>query len=376
MEAQRPGDEAAAVASPDIHKLARTVQDPRTGSWALAGLLLLAILATLSLAREVILPIVLAFILSQVFAPVVRVLKKLRIAEPIGAALIVVSLVTAVGGGAWYLVEPAGEWMDMAPQVLRVLDKKVRRLRGSVDDMQKTTDQVQKITQGMTGGGTAKPPATVTMAQPSVVRRLFGAAADAGLSTVSTVVLLYFLLASGDLFLRKIIAVTPRLQDRKRAVTIARQIEDEVSMYLFTVTCINIVLGIAVAAAMYFLEVPNPVLWGVMVGLFNFIPYLGDIASFGVLTVVGLLSFGEIWRGLLVPAVFYALTATEGYFVTPLIVGKRLQLNAVVIVLSILFWGWMWGVLGALLAVPILVVIKSICDHVESVKAFGEFLGE
>lgn len=373
-EEQSPDDVVST--QPDIQKLAQTLDDPRTGSWALTGLLLLAILAALSLAQEVILPVVLAFILSQVFAPVVRGLKKIRIVEPIGAAFVVVGLLAAVGGGGYYLVEPAGEWVEMAPQVLRVLDKKVRRLRGSVDDVQTATDQVQKITEGMTGGGIVAKPATVTMAQPSVVRRLFAIVADVGLSTVSTIVLLYFLLASGDLFLRKIIAVTPRLADKKRAVTIARQIEDEVSMYLFTVTCINITLGIAVGLAMYVLEVPNPILWGVMVGLFNFIPYLGDIASFGVLTVVGVLSFGEIWRGLLVPAVFYVLTATEGYFVTPMIVGKRMQLNPVVILVSILFWGWMWGVLGALLAVPILVVMKSVCDHVESVKAFGEFLGE
>jgi predicted PurR-regulated permease PerM len=111
-----------------------------------------------------------------------------------------------------------------------------------------------------------------------------------------------------------------------------------------------------------------------MVGVFNFIPYLGDIASFGVLTVVGLLSFDEIWRALLVPSVFYLLTAAEGYLIAPLILGRRLRLNPVVIVTSVLFWGWMWGIFGAILAVPILVVLKSVCAHVESLQSFGEFL--
>ena len=149
-----------------------------------------------------------------------------------------------------------------------------------------------------------------------------------------------------------------------------------ISTYLFTVTLINISLGVVVGLAMYALKVPNPALWGVMVGLFNFIPYLGDIVSFSVLTIVGLLTFEEIWRSLMVPGVFYLVTALEGYVLTPLILGRRLSLNPVAIVLSVLFWGWMWGVLGGLLAVPILVVIKTVCDHVESLKAFGEFLAE
>lgn len=367
----------AANAAPDIHKLTQSVADPRTGSWALAGLLVLAILAALSVARVVILPVVLAFILSQVLAPVVRGLKKAKIPKSLGAAIVVLSLLAVVGGGGYSLVEPAGEWVEKAPQALRLIGAKVRRITGTVrQDVSTATEQVQELTDDITRDSNAPKTETVTVAAPSLATRFLSGARGVALSVISTVVLLYFLLASGDLFLHKIIAVTPRLADKKRAVNIARQIEIEVSTYLFTVTCINITLGIAVALAMLALGVPNPALWGAMVGLFNFIPYLGDIASFSVLTIVGLLSFDDLWRSLLVPGVFYALTAIEGYVLTPMIVGRRLSLNPVVIVLSVLFWGWLWGILGALLAVPLLVVIKTFCDHVESAKAFGEFLGE
>ncbi len=360
----------------DIHDLAQAIGKPQTGSWALTGLLLLAILAVLYLARAVVLPIVAALILSLVFTPAVRGVKKIKIPIPLGAALVVFGLLAAFLGAAYNLAEPAGKWLDKAPQGLREIRVKLRPILGPVQDVTQdvtqATEQVQDIANV---GGSQKTPQQVAVVAPALASTVLDAAQNFVLSTASTLVLLYFLLASGDLFLRKIITVTPRWADKKRAVDISRQIEAEVSTYLFTVTTINVGLGSAVVLAMYLLDVPNPVLWGVMVGLFNFVPYLGDIASFSVLTIIGLLSFDELWRSFLVPGVFYLLSATEGYLVTPLILGRRLSLNPVVIVLSVLFWGWMWGILGAFLAVPILVVLKTFCDRVEPLQAFGEFLG-
>lgn len=213
------------------------------------------------------------------------------------------------------------------------------------------------------------------MQEPTLTGTVLYSARDFVVAALSTMVLLYFLLASDDMFLRKTIAVTPRFSDKKRAVDIAHQVEIAVSRYLVTVAFINVILGVAVGIAMYLMGVPNPVLWGVMVGLLNFIPYIGDIVSFSVLAVVGLLTFDPLWQSLMVPGVFYLLTAIEGYFITPLIVSRRLSLNPVVIILSVLCWGWIWGVPGALLAVPILVAIKTVCDRVESLQVFGEYLG-
>ncbi len=358
-----------------IRELTQAIGDPRAHSWALACLLLLAILVVLHLARDLVLPIVLAFILSLVFAPVVRGLKRLHIPESLSAGVIVIGLLAAFFGGAYNLAEPAGVWLEKAPQGLREIGIKLRHIAGQVSDVTEATREVQDLTQDMAGGDkNDKKAQEVTIKAPTLAGAILDAARDFAVSAISTLILLYFLLASGDLFLRKIIAVTPRLADKKRAADISQQIETEVSSYLFTVTMINAVLGCAVALAMVLLGVPNPVLWGVMVGTFNYVPYLGDIASFSVLTIVGLLTFDDLWRGLLVPAVFYVLTAAEGYVITPMVLGRRLSLNPVVIVLSVLFWGWMWGILGALLAVPILVVLKTFCDHVEPLQRFGEFL--
>ena len=150
---------------------------------------------------------------------------------------------------------------------------------------------------------------------------------------------IYFLLASGNLFLQKLVRVLPRFQDKRIAVTIVRQIEKDISLYLLTVTMINAGLGVAVGTAMYGLGMPNPVLWGVMAGCFNFIPYLGAIASAIVLTLVASLTFDQLGRILLVPVVFIALNELEGMIVTPAVVGKRLSLNPVAIFIWLLLWG-------------------------------------
>lgn len=347
------------------------------GTWALPALLLLAILTVLYLARDLILPIVAALILSLVFLPLVRGMKKIFIPVPLGAGLIVLALMAGFVGAAYNLSEPAGEWLEKAPKSLKTIDKKLRKIAGSMQEVASATEKVQDLTEKLASGDPKKEkPREVVMQEPTLTGTVLYSARDFVLAALSTMVLLYFLLASGDLFLRKTIAVTPRFSDKKRAVDIAQQVEMAVSRYLFTVAIINIGLGASVALAMYLMGVPNPVLWGVMVGTLNFIPYIGDIVSFSVLTVVGLLTFDPLWQSLMVPGVFYLLTALEGYLITPLIVSRRLSLNPVVIILSVLFWGWMWGVPGALLAVPILVALKTVCDRVESLQVFGEYLGE
>ena len=347
----------------------------RTGPLALSGLLLIAVLTILHLAREVVLPVVAALILSLVFLPAVRGMKKLYIPASLGAGIIVLGLLAGFLIGVYTLAAPARNWLDKAPQALREVGNKLSYFTGQVSHVSKATAKVRDVTDDMTGNGQARA-AEVTVNTSTRAGDILDGARVFSLSAASTLLLLFFLLASGDLFLRKTIAATPLLADKRRAVDIAKQVESAVSHYLFAVTLINIALGAAVALALSLLGVPNPLLWGVMVAVLNFVPYLGEIAIVIALTMVGLLTFDDVWRGLAVPGIFCVLSAAERYLITPTVVGHQLSLNPVVIVLSVLFWGAMWGIAGALLAVPILVTLKVLCDRIERLKVFGEFLGE
>jgi len=368
-EARLPGPGAEAPMRGRTSHLA----DLRTSRLALTGLLLVAVLTVLHLARDAIVPVAVALVLSLLFRPVVRAMRRLHIPEALAAAVVVLGLIAGFMGAAYGLAEPAGAWLDKAPQGLRDIEAKLRRLARPMLDVTDATDQVQDMTKDITSGSTRVP--EVTVKRKTLADGIFDAAGSFSLSAVSTLMLLYFLLAGGDGFLRRSLAATPRLADKQRTIDIAQQVETAVSQYLLTVTLINVVLGCAVALAMVLLGVPNPALWGAMVAVFNFIPYLGEIASIGALSIVGLLTFDELWRGLLVPGVFCLLSAVERYVFTPVILGRRLSLNPVVIVLSVLFWGAMWGIPGALLAVPILVALKTLCDRVESLQVFGKLLG-
>jgi predicted PurR-regulated permease PerM len=189
-----------------------------------------------------------------------------------------------------------------------------------------------------------------------------------------TLVLLYLLLASGDLFLQKLVRVMPTLHDKKRAVAMSHEVQENISKYLFSVSLINLGLGLGVSGGLYFLGIPNPALWGLLAAALNFVPYFGPVAGVIVLTAVGLLSFDSLWKGLLPPAWYLLLHLLEANLITPVLLGRRFTLNPVVIFVSLIFWTWLWGVPGALLSVPILVSIKVVCDRVPAMSSLNELL--
>ncbi|HEV8577753.1 MAG TPA: AI-2E family transporter [Thermoanaerobaculia bacterium] len=357
---------------PTVTRLREVLQGPLdVKSLSLTGLFVLAAFYTLYLGRSFFLPIVLSFLLSFLFSPVVRWLKKLRIPEGLGAAIVVLSLLGALGLGVYELAVPAYDWMESAPRSLRKVESKLRGLKKPVQTMSKATEQMEKMTK--VAGGRA--PAKVTVITETLGQKVFSQATEFVAGGVVMFILLYFLLASGERFLRKLIRALPSLSDKKRAVDIARQIETEVSTYLATITLINLVLGAAIAGALSLIGVPNPLLWGVLAVFANYIPYLGPIAMCVVLAMVGFLTFNDLGHALLVPGAYIGLHLPESYLLTPLVLGRRLTLNPVFIFLGLTFWGWLWGITGAVLAVPIMVVFKIFCDHSEPLAPLGELLG-
>ncbi|HBL27188.1 MAG TPA: AI-2E family transporter [Acidobacteria bacterium] len=340
---------------------------------ALTGLFVLALFYTLWIARGFFLPVVLALLLSFLLSPVVRALGKLRIPRGLGAGLVIFVLLGSVAVGVYELADPAIAWAEKAPRQLRRLERKLVNLKKPVETMTKATRQVEKMTQVTTSGQETR---KVEVQEDSLGERMFSQATEVTAGGAVTVILLFFLLASGDLFLHKLIGGLPSLEDKSRAVAIARQIEREVSAYLVTITGINLGLGLAVWGALTLVGVPNPLLWGALAFVANFIPYLGTFLMVAVLAMVGFLTFNDTARALLAPGIFLALHLLESYLVTPLAVGRRLTLHPVMIFLGLTFWGWLWGIPGALLAVPILVVVKVICDHSEPLRPIGALLGD
>jgi predicted PurR-regulated permease PerM len=358
---------------PNLKKLRDILQGPLgIRSLALTGLLVLAAFYTLYFARAFFLPIVLALLLSFLLSPVVRGLKKLHIPNGLGAALVVFGLLGSLGLGIYELAGPAYEWAEQAPRQLRRLERKLAEFKKPVQTMSKATQQVEKITQ--VGAGEA--PRKVEVQTETLGERIFSQTTELVAGGSIMFILLFFLLASGDLFLRKLIRVLPSLSDKKRAVEIARQIEQDVSTYLVTITVINIALGLAVWGLMTWIGVPNPLLWGVLALVTNYIPYVGAMVMIAVLAMVGFLTFNDTTHALMAPGAFVGLNLLESYLVTPMVLGHRLTLNPVVVFLGLTFWGWLWGITGALLAVPIMVVVKIICDHSEPLRSIGEFLGD
>ena len=338
---------------------------------ALVGLFVLAVFYTLHLAQAFFLPIVLAILLDFLLSPVVRALRRLGLPEPLGAGLLMLGLVAALALGLYYLSGPAARYIALAPQSIERVQSKMESMRGSVAQVTEAAEQVERVAEGE-GGGAPE----VEIKGPSLTRQVFGGTTSL-LSTATVVVFLtYFLLAVGDLFLQKLVAVLPQFKDKRVAVTIMRETEAQISLYLFTTTLINVGVGVVTAIVMHLLGMPNAVLWGVVAAVLNFVPYVGAVANTVLLALAALVTFEDTGRALLVPGAFLALNLIESNLVTPMIYGNRMRLNTVALFIGLVFWWYIWGVPGAILAVPMMAAFKITCDHIESLSPIGEFLGK
>src|SRR5262249_36592747 len=216
----------------------------------------------------------------------------------------------------------------------------------------------------------------VAVKGPPFSSKLLGGVRQFGASALEVVILLYFLLASGDLFLQKLIKLLPQLRDKKTAVSIARETEGAISTYLVTLTLVNLGVALAVGGALALVGLPRPFLWGALAGLAEFMPYVGATIMFVLLSFAGLATLDHLGHALLVPGVYLAIILLQANLISPLLHGRRLALNPVAIFLGLLLCWWMWGVVGAFIAVPLLAAVRIFCDHIESLTPVGEFLGK
>ena len=352
-----------------MHELLHRPFDVR--SLALSGLFLLAIFYTIYFVRSLLLPIVLALLLSYLLRPIVRGLTKVKIPPLIGAALLLLSLVGVFAWGISLLAAPAAGWLEKAPYSLQELKQKMIPIKKPMEKVARASGAIENLT---TTDNQQNETPTVEVKKQPLTDQLMVQTPELAISALTMLILLYFLLAYDGVFLPKVIKLMPRLSDKKRAVSIAHEIEAQVSRYLFTVTLINCFLGIAVGTAVGLMGLPNPLMWGAMVAILNFIPYLGAFTGIICMTLGAILSFDSISYALAFPLAYFILATLEGNFITPFVMGRSLTLNPVLVLLSLTFWGWMWGIIGVLLAVPILAAFKIFCSHIEPMEPLAEFI--
>lgn len=341
----------------------------RTTNRLLAAIVTLMTLAALYFAKDVVLPVVLGVLLALTLGPWVRRLSQYGIPSALAASATLIGLVAVIGAVVLVLGGSVVSWFDDIPRISFELRTKLRGVIESMSAFQDATKQVGEIAQGG-----ADDIDTVVMQQPGLLTTAVSNMTSFVTSLVVGLILALFLLAAGNMFYVKVVESFSRFGDKKRALTVIHEIERRMSRYLVAITFINAGLGVAVACVLYLLEMPYPFVWGVAAFCLNYLPFLGGIIGTLGVGAFAIVHFDSIYYALLAPLAYQALTAIEGQFVTPWFLGVRLQLNIVAVFLSVIFWTWLWGIPGALLAVPILVLIKVVCDHVPTLATFGNFL--
>ena len=334
----------------------------------LLGIFGLLFLYALYLLGELIVPIVFAFMLSLALRPTMDFLTRLHIPKFVAGLAIVLMGAGCLLGAAYILAGPTSAWLAKAPASLTTLQTRLAGLIEVTDKIQRAGKEVEKIS-------TDPKTPEVAVKGPPLTSFLFSGTRAIITGLITTAVLLFFLLVSGDLFLRRLIEILPTMSDKKQAVSIANEIQRTVSGYLVTIVMMNMGVGLMTGIAAYLCGLADPIMWGAMAFLLNFAPYFGPLVGVGIFALAGLLTFDSLWHAVLPAALYLAIHMAEGEGITPILLARRFTLNPVLLIVSLIFWYWMWGIAGAILAVPMLAAFKLICDRIESLMAVGHFLG-
>jgi len=349
---------------------------PALGSTLSIGVLVLATLASvyaLHVGKDVVLPIMLAVVLKLLLRPLMDFFcDRLRLPPSFGALILIVSLFCAIAAVAFTISGPASGWMNKAPDVLPTVKEKLVLLRQPIDYLEGAFGE---LSDAASPAGQNRELPSVALKDPPVVASKLAWITIAMLAGLfSTMVVLYFLLAAGDRLVKGFIEVLPSFADKRQAVDIAGEIQRQIGGYLFTITVMNAAVGIVTALAMWICGLGDPILWGSLAFLINYVPILGPLAGVGIFAVAGIVTLA--WPfALLPPAAYLLIHVAEGEIITPSLLAQRFTLNPVLVIVSLFFWYAVWGVPGALLAVPLLAMFKILCDRVEPLQPLGHIIG-
>lgn len=368
MDGHRPeaNGGSAHVPSPESATPARArLPRRRARSPALTGLFILALLTALHVSQEVLMPVALSILFALILRPIVRLLHRWRIPEPLGAGVAVLGVVGLLTLTAFHLYGPALEWAERAPEMVRAVAQRFRTVGSPMAEVGRAAEEVEQLAQT----GDEHVPVVAIQGEDLKTKLAWAALVGLGWALVITV-LVYFLLATHARLLHKALALLVEESQRTSRASVVMETERNLSRYLFTIAAKNTVLGLSVAASMWAWGMPNPLLWGAMAGMLNFIPYLGDLTGISITAMVAFVSIPDLrWIG--VPVSYLILTNIEGLLITPAIIGRRFALDPVVVFVWIIFWGWLWGIGGALLAMPMLVTLRILSERSSALAALG-----
>jgi predicted PurR-regulated permease PerM len=335
----------------------------------LAGLFAFALLFSVYVAKEIILPVFAAFILKLLLQPAMRFLERWWVPRTLAALLLIVVVFGMIIGLGTAVSGPAATWAAKLPEGIPRLQERLSFLKGPIESVRQFLEQADVYAHW------GSPPTTASDAQGgSLSQTLFAGTRSFATGLFTTVLLLFFLLISGDTFLRRLVEILPDFSDKRQAVDISKQIEEDISAYLVTITIMNGMVGIATGTVMWLTGLGDPVFWGAVAFLLNFLPILGPLLGIAIFLLAGLLTIDTLWLALLPAGLYLAIHLIEGETITPMLLAKRFTLNPVLIIMALVFWYWMWGTPGAVLAVPMLAITKIICDRIKPLAAIGHFL--
>lgn len=330
---------------------------------ALKILTLLAIIYTFYFARSLLLPIILAALIALFASPAVRFLVRLKFPKPLASLMVLTLLVVGVGYGVSLLYSPAATWLERLPLLSSKLALQVDGMAESLETLKSSMlpdrddpdseDEKSPLDSAL---GSGFLPLLSVLAQTTAIVLV-------QLATV--IILTYLFLLFGGTLLRNIVRGASTLHEKKNLVKMYQTIEHDISRYVWVISVINIMLGVATFAVLSMLGVADPLLWGVLATILNFAPYLGPFVLTLLLTAVGFVEFQSLGQALTVPAAFLVLNVIESQLVTPMALGKRFNMNPLLVVIWMFIWGWMWGAVGVLIAIPLLVCLKIIASHFE-----------
>ncbi|WP_226782145.1 AI-2E family transporter [Oceaniglobus trochenteri] len=333
-------------------------------------LVVISLFSTAYVARDLLLPILGGILIALTLRPVARGMQRLGLPAPVSAVILCLGIAVALLAAALFSAGAINTLMADSAQMQADLQRRLTRIMISVRDVQDASREVEQMT-SMGENGVRE----VVVQQPSLLNNAMSSIGRVGATVAVALVLATFLLASGELFLIKLVQAFPRMSDKKRALNTVYDIERNVSRYLLTITLINLALGLAVTGALALIGMEYPYIWGILAFCLNFLPYIGGLIGAALVAAFAIVSFDSLAYAALAPAAYMFLTAIEGQFITPWMVGRRLEMNPVAVFLTVVVWGWLWGIPGALVAVPLLVAFKVISDNVDRLQIIGRFLG-